>query len=399
MKKLIGAYGIFLVLLWVYFGWFYEVDTYVDSRYAAYRHAYSFTVLTFPWIVLLAFILSGWHKGMLSRIENRLKRRWIQSFSFGLILMAVIQLLSLPLDALGFAMSKNADISNQPVLDWIVEWSIQSGFFIVMVAVLITVFRSLIRKFPNRWWIVLWLISLPIAFFIIYVQPIWIDPLFEDFTSLESGGLKDSIVELAGEAGIDENHIYQVNMSEKTSTYNAYVTGIGAQKRIVLWDTMLTGMSQNEVLFILAHEIAHYVKHHVYIGVAGYVLLSFVLLWSLSALYSVLYRNAHDRLQLRDRSDLRAVPVLLLLVTLLMFVTQPFNLYVSRYMERSADRYAIDHTENLQPALESYQALARESKSDLSPSNWIVWLRYTHPPLGERIERIRTEMMEREQGD
>ncbi|QST00752.1 M48 family metallopeptidase [Pontibacillus sp. ALD_SL1] len=399
MKKLLGVYVFFLVVLWIYFGWFYELDTYADSRYAAYRHAYSFTQLTFPWIVLMSFIIMDWHKGILDRIENRFKKKWIQSFVFGVVFMTALQLIAFPLDGIGYTMAKAASISHQPIGDWLVEWCIQSALFIVVIAVLIAVFRSIVSKFPHKWWLVLWLTSLPIAFFIIYVQPIWIDPLFEDFTSLEAGSLKDSIVELAGEAGIEEDHIFQVNMSEKTRTFNAYVTGIGGQKRIVLWDTMLNGMSQNEVLFILAHEIAHYVKHHVYIGVAGYLLLSFVLLWSLARIYSFVYRNGKERLGLRERSDLRSVPILLLVVTLLMFATQPINLYVSRVMERAADRYAIEHTDDLQPALESYQALAKESKSDLSPYKWIVWLRYTHPPLGERIERIQSEMEQQERNN
>lgn len=392
MRKLLGVYAIFLVVLWIYFGWVYELDTYADSRYGAYRHAYSFTQLTFPWIVLLSFIIMGWHKGILNRIEKRFKKKWVQSFIFGVVFTTALQLISLPLDGLGYLMAKAYSISHQPIGDWLVEWGIQGGLFIAVMALLIAVFRSTVRKFSQKWWLVLWLTSLPVVFFIIYVQPIWIDPLFEDFTSLESGGLKDSIVELAGGAGIEENHIYQVNMSEKTSTFNAYVTGIGGQERIVLWDTMLNGMSESEVLFILAHEIAHYVKHHVYIGVAGYLLLSFVLLWSLACIYSFIYRNGKDRLGLRERSDLRSVPVLLLVITLLMFATQPLSLYVSRVMEHTADTYAIEHTDDLQPALESYQALARESKSDLSPHNWIVWLRYTHPPLGQRIERIQSEM-------
>jgi len=276
-------YSAFVALVWLYFAFFYNLDTFSQSRYGAYSHAYYFTTLTFPWLFLWCWLKSQKTVNITDWIESRWKRRWVQS-------------------------------------------------------------------------------------------------------------LKTSIVEIAEDAGIDESEIYEVNMSEKTSSFNAYVTGLGNQKRIVLWDTTLNGMKQGEVLFILAHEVAHYVKHHVYLGVFGYIALSFVVLWILAKVFSVVYQNTRHRLGLQNPLDLRSIPVLLLLGSILLFVTQPISLYVSREMERSADRYAIEHTDDLEPALESYRSLAVQSKSDISPSPWIVWLRYTHPPIEERMDRIRMNL-------
>ncbi|KGX83911.1 M48 family metallopeptidase [Pontibacillus marinus] len=389
MRRGLLVYGAFVALIWIYFSFFYELDTFSPSRYGAYSHAYYFTTLAFPWVFLWCWLKSQKATQVTQRIEERWRKRWVQSILFGLVIAAIYQLVKLPLDVLGYGIAQANGVNHQPILDWILEWILEASFFIAMITAMIFGVRLFMAKFEKKWWLALWVSTLPVVLFIVYIQPVVIDPLFESFQPLESGPLKSSIVEIAEDAGIDESDIYEVNMSEKTSSFNAYVTGLGNQKRIVLWDTTLNGMKQDEVLFILAHEVAHYVKHHVYIGVFGYIALSFVVLWLLARAFSFVFLNVKHKIGLRNKMDLRSVPVLLLLASLLLFATQPLSLYVSREMERSADQYAIQHTDNLDPALESYRSLAIQSKGDVSPSSWIIWLRYTHPPIQERIERIR----------
>lgn len=389
MRKGLLLYSAFIAFIWIYFSFFYELDTFSQSRYGAYSHAYYFTSLAFPWVFLWC-----WHKSqkaadMTQRIEERWMSRWLKSLLFGLFLSGTYQFVKLPLDVLGYGIAQANGVNHQPIGDWILEWLLEASFFIAMITALIIGVRFFMAKFEKKWWLALWVSTLPVVLFIVYIQPVVIDPLFETFQPLESGPLKNSIVTIAQEAGIEESNIYEVNMSEKTSSFNAYVTGLGNQKRIVLWDTTLNGMKQDEVLFILAHEVAHYVKHHVYLGVFGYIALSFLVLWLLAKLFVLVIRNTKHRIGLRDKMDLRSIPILLLVGSLLLFVTQPLSLYVSREMERSADKYAIEHTDNLDPALESYHSLAFQSKSDISPASWIVWLKYTHPPIQERINRIR----------
>lgn len=389
MKKGLLIYAAFISIVWIYFSFFYELESLSQSRYGAYSHAYYFTLLPFPWVFLWCWITSKKAIGITERIEMKWKRYWVQSLMFGLLLTVFYQMVKLPLDLLGYGIAQTHGVNHQPLLDWLQEWLMESGFFIAMISSVIIGVRLFMKKFEKKWWLALWGSILPIVLFIVYIQPVVIDPLFETFQPLREGSLKRSIVDIAQEAGIEESNIYEVNMSEKTSSFNAYVTGLGNYKRIVLWDTTLTGMKQDEVLFILAHEIAHYVKHHVYLGVLGYIVLSLVVLWLLAKVFSFVQRNRG--LGLSNKMKLRNIPVLLLLGSLLLFVTQPLSLYVSREMERSADQYAIAHTENLDPALESYRSLATQSKGDISPAHWIVWLRYTHPPIQERIDRIRED--------
>lgn len=390
MKKGLMVYGGFIAIIWTYFIWFYPLDTLSDSRYAAYIHAFVFTKMLLPIVFLWCWFSSKKVSELTEQLEGSFQFSWIDSFLYGLFITASYQLVTLPVDLVGYWLSTNYGVSTHPFMDWMGEWLLEGSFFVVMVSILIVGVRLLIRKFQRLWWVVVWAIGIPIVLFLLLIQPSYIDPLFETFTPLQEGPLKDEIVEIAEEAGIPEGNIFEVNMSEKTSAYNAYVTGILSEKRIVLWDTTLTNMKQDEVLFILAHEIAHYVKHHVYWGIFGYLVLSFLILWTTSMIYHRLVGKSE-----RGKASLHTIPILLLTVTILMFITQPISLYVSREMERSADRYAIEHTEELTPALESYRALAIQSKSDISPPAWIVWLRYTHPPIQERMNRIQDAELSR----
>src|SRR5699024_8934028 len=115
--------------------------------------------------------------------------------------------------------------------------------------------------------------------FMMFIQPVVIAPLYNDFYPLKDKELEEKILNLADEADIPADHVFEVNMSEKTNALNAYVTGIGSNSRIVLWDTTLERLSDREILFIMAHEMAHYVEKHIYFGMAGYLLLSFIGLW------------------------------------------------------------------------------------------------------------------------
>lgn len=119
----------------------------------------------------------------------------------------------------------------------------------------------------------------------VFIQPVIIDPLYNDFYPLKNKELESKILALAEEADIPADHVYEVNMSEKTNALNAYVTGIGANKRIVLWDTTLNKLDDSEILFIMGHEMGHYVMKHVYIGVAGYLIVSLAGFYMVDKLY------------------------------------------------------------------------------------------------------------------
>src|SRR5690606_29626111 len=140
--------------------------------------------------------------------------------------------------------------------------------------------------------------------FLMFLQPVIIDPLYNDFYPLKNKDLETKILNLASQANIPAEHVYEVNMSEKTNSLNAYVTGFGSNSRIVLWDTTLNQLDEDAILFIMAHEMAHYVKKHIYIGIAGYLILTLVGLYLISKIMSFIVKRWGTKLKVSSIHDI-----------------------------------------------------------------------------------------------
>lgn len=132
-------------------------------------------------------------------------------------------------------------------------------------------------KSVKRWWLYAWLLSIPFTLFVVFIQPVLIDPLYQTFSEIENKQLEAKILELAKTSNIPADQVYQVEMSDETKAMNAYVTGIGSNTRIVLWDTTLNGLTENEILFIMAHEMSHYIHKDIYQNIVVELILSFFL--------------------------------------------------------------------------------------------------------------------------
>ncbi|WP_267129010.1 M48 family metallopeptidase [Radiobacillus deserti] len=388
MKKYIIGYIVYVLVIWSYFLFAYPLDSFVNSNFASLSHAMFFTTIPLDWLLLLAVIKH-------QRTKDRFSFSGSQSQSvlwYGTKLFGLYVLITFPFDFSWYEVMKQYGISQQSYLDWFMDYGISNLLYFLGLMFIIVAALQFIKRLPKMWWLALWFLSIPIALFLVYVQPIWIDPLYNDFQPMEETPLKQDILQLVSEANIEDVTLLQMDKSSETTTFNAYVNGIFGNARIVVWDTTLQGMKEDEILFILAHEIAHYVKHHVLVGVIGYLLMSFVILW----LLAVLFRKWWGSREHKAPTDVRAIPYLLLITSFLLFVFQPVSMWVSREMETSADQYAIEHTEELQPAADSYRRLAVQSQSDISPVWWIKWLRFSHPTISERIQMVEREIERRD---
>ena len=139
----------------------------------------------------------------------------------------------------------------------------------------------LLKKSPRRWWLYTGLLAIPFLILVILVQPVWIDPLFNKFGPMNNKELEAKILALAERAGIEGSRVYEVAKSEDTKALNAYVTGFGATKRIVLWDTTIAKLDEDELLFVMGHEMGHYVLGHVWKSILFFSLLIIVTLYAI----------------------------------------------------------------------------------------------------------------------
>src|SRR5206468_10450865 len=218
--------------------------------------------------------------------------------------------------------------------------------------------------------------------------PLIIDPLFNKFEPLQDQVLRRDLLQEASRAGIEGSRVYQVNKSKQTKTMNAYVTGLGPSKRIVLWDTLLAKLDHDEILAVMGHEMGHYVLHHLWKGMAFGILVSFVVFFFGQRLSERGLDRWGSRWEVRDRADPAALPWLLLVAAVIGFILSPVTSAFSRHIEHQADQFGLELTHLNEAMASSFVKFAEDSKADPRPPRFIEWWRYSHPSLGRRIDFV-----------
>jgi STE24 endopeptidase len=242
----------------------------------------------------------------------------------------------------------------------------------------------------RRWWFAIWLGAVPVMLFLVLIGPVALDPVFNDFKPLEDQQLRQELLDLASRAGIQGGRVYQVDKSKQTKTMNAYVNGIGPSKRIVLWDTIIAKLDHDELRFVMAHEMGHYVLHHIWKGLGFALAMMLVVFWVGQRVVEWATRRWGRSWGFEAPSDPAAVPLLLLVVVLAFFLLAPvFNSY-SRSIEHQSDLFALELTHLDHAGARAFVKFAEDSKVVPDPSSFIRLWRYSHPTLAERIELCRT---------
>ncbi len=360
----------------------------LSGEYSKIRNYLFFVATPFEWLLYLFILLAGvsrlFEKWSLSRAKSTLFQTMIYVFWLSLLMYIVLW----PLDFYRYHLSKDYGISTQTFPSWLKDGLIDFGINFVTSVLVMSVIYWLIKKSTKKWWLYAWLLSIPFSIFVMFIQPVVIDPLYNDFYPLQNKELEAKILSLAEQANIPTDHVYEVNMAEKTNALNAYVTGVGSNSRIVLWDTTLNRLTDREILFIMAHEMAHYVEKHIYIGIACYLVLSFVGLWLTAKIMNWIIARFGNRLKISKLGNIHSMPLFLLVTSFLLFASSPLSNYISRYQETRADNYAINLTGDHTAAVTSFQKLTKAGLSEVNPPLLVKWFRYTHPPMLERIYRV-----------
>jgi len=242
---------------------------------------------------------------------------------------------------------------------------------------------------PKSWWLILWATLTPLILFNSIIYPVVVSPLYNRYTPLAPGSLRDRILALATKAGIEHSRVFVENTSLRTSHVNAYVTGIGPSTRIVINDTALRQLPDDQILAMVGHEMGHYVEHHVLIGTAVSVVGSLGLLALLSVLLPRLALRFSRSFRFDSLNDMAALPLVFLTLTLLNLAFQPISSAISRTMEHRADAYGLRLTGLHDATARLMVGFAERDLSDPDPP-WLFHLWFgTHPTLLERIEFAR----------
>ena len=353
-----------------------------------------YTSGNYLWIAaqLLSFMIPGLFlvKKIGFRIETlswSLGRRWFFALAiFLLIYLSVSFLLELPLDIYtGYFREKAYGLSNQTFFDFLVDTL--KAFFVSIITYVssIWIFYAFIKAFAKRWWIYGGLFSFLLSVFSMVIQPVWVDPLFNHFSSMKNKVLERQILDLAYKAGIENSRVFEVDKSRQTTQHNAYVTGIGHTKRIVLWDTLTQQMPTDEILFVMGHEMGHYVLKHIWQMLALEFFLNFAIFYFVYRVGLFLITKYGEALGIISFSHFSSFPLIMLLFVTANFIANPLVLAYSRYVEHQADVFGLEITQNNQAAAKAFVRLQSSNLANPRPGPLYVFFRGSHPSLSQRI--------------
>ncbi len=337
--------------------------------------------------VLCLFLFTGFSAWIRQRAE-RVGRKWFFTFIIYYVLFSVlVYLIHWPLGYYqGFLRPHSYGLSNQTFAKWQRDSLTGLGIGILAGLLFLWIPYSLMRVSPRRWWLYTGILLVPVIFFVMLIEPIWIEPLFNKFGQMKDNALEAKVLALADRAGIRADKVYEVNKSEDTKTVNAYVTGFLNTKRIVLWDTLLNKLGEKEVLFVMGHEMGHFVLNHIIQGILFAIGVVFVGLYVVHRLSGVCIRRWQNRFGFDQLGDFASWPLILLLGQLFHFLVLPCAMAFSRHLEHEADRFGLEITQDNHAAAMGFVKLQENNLGNPRPG-WLYKLwRASHPTLAERID-------------
>ena len=304
-----------------------------------------------------------------------------------LALTVIGRIVTLPLGAWAERVQRDYGLSTQSWGSWLLDRAKGIGVGTVMTSLVLLAVLALVRWAPRTWWA--WAAAVTAAFVVLgsFVYPLLVEPVFNRFTSLPAGQLRTDLLSMAARDDVPVKDVLVADASRRTTSLNAYVSGFGSTRRIVVYDTLLSSATPAEVELIVAHELGH-AKHQDVLkgtllgalgGAAGVCALALLLSWT-----PVLRRAGAS-----SPGDPRVIPLLLFLVAASTLLLGPVTNLMSRRVEARADVHSLDMTRDVPTFITSEQRLARTNLSDLEPNPFLYAMFASHPSSPERIALAR----------
>lgn len=350
--------------------------------------------LAFLWLLLSL----RWAAGLAAWSERLLRRRWMQGVLFFAVYLVIGALADLPLNVIGHAVSRHYGISVQGWAGWLGDLAKGMGLSLLFGTPILLFFNWIVRVSPRRYWVWIWLISLPLIVLSAFASPL-IDPIFNKFEPLAKThpalvARLEQVVDRTG-TKIRSERMFLMKASEKSNGLNAYVTGIGATKRFVMWDTATDRLPDDEVLFMFGHESGHYVLNHIPKGISLTAAGMFFVFWACAEFAGWLARRFGARWQLggpdgtAPLASRQGFLVLLFALSIASIILQPAGNIVSRYIEHEADIYGQEAIHGLvadpqKTAVSAFNHLGEAWLEDPNPNAFVEFWTYSHPSVQTR---------------
>ena len=364
------------------------------KEYARIRRRLWLVDTTSSAVYALLWLFLGWADALRTWLKTLITGNWSLTTGSEWLLVAlfvavfggVYSVINLPLGYYsGFVLPHRFGQSNQTLKDWIIDQLKGLAIGAPLGLLLLELLYLALRATGDLWW--LWAAGGMLAFTVLLsnLAPVLIMPLFNKYVPLdeEHKELADRLIALAKRANTKVRGVFKYDMSKRTKAANAALTGIGNTRRIVLGDTLINEFSTDEIETVLAHELGHHVHRDIPFLIAFGTLSTTLSLFiaSLALNWAIGYFG------FTGPADVAAFPALSLIFGAYGLITMPIDNAISRWRENMADDYALQSTGKTEAFASAFTRLANQNLGEVDPEKWVVWLFYSHPPLGERIAK------------
>ncbi|MBW2689033.1 MAG: M48 family metallopeptidase [Deltaproteobacteria bacterium] len=341
-------------------------------------------------LLLLIFLFAGligwydsWIRGLTASFIG-------QGVLFVLGLMLFQSLLDVPFSLYRtFVLEERFQFNTSTPRIWLTDLLKSLGVGALLLSLITAGALALVQASPTGWWLWVWGFLALITLLLMYLSPVLIEPLFFKFQPLQNEELAERVKAVMGEAGLQVDRVQQVDASRRSKHSNAYFTGIGRVKRIVLFDTLLEQMTDDEIIGVLAHEAGHWKLGHIWKRLLTMELVFLAACWLAWQLLA--WDGLPGLFGLDQISFVGQVVLLGFLASLISFPLTPLSSVLSRRHEWQADQFALDLTGESLPLAQALVKLCKENLSNLHPHPLYAWFYYSHPPVVARIARLTGE--------
>lgn len=357
--------------------------------YYKIRNIHFFFVEFYQICVILLFLFKG-RAGTLEQFARRRSKNIFFQYALCIfIFSAYLFIATLPLWLYrGFFVEHQFGLSNETFSDWL--WRELKTFFVNTLLSIPVIFIGyvLMRKLRKSWWWGGALCSVLVLMMSLIIIPVFVDPLFNTFTPVKNKTLARNIYTLAEKSGIENSKIFEADISRQTKKVNAYVTGLFNTKRIVLWDTLLK-WKEDEILFVMGHEMGHYKLKHLWIFVFCYPVVILLGLFIAYHFLPSLIARYKARWGIQNIYDAASYPLFVLFFSVYFFLTMPLVNTANRYFEAQADKFGLQVTKNPDAAVRVFTKFAIQNLTHPDPHPILSFWRDSHPTLKNRIKMAR----------
>lgn len=354
-------------------------------QYARISRRLMLADLALTGLYALAWLVFGWSAGLRAWLGGLTGSPWLLAALFAVVFGGFLYLAGLPLSYYSdFVLPHRFGQSNQTLKGWAADQVKSLLVGGVLGLALLEIIYAVLRAAPETWWLWAAAVLLVVNVLLANLAPVLLMPVFYKFVPLgeEHRELVERLVRLSERAGTRVRGVYQFDMSRRTKSANAALTGLGNTRRIILGDTLLSEFTTDEIETVLAHELGHHVNRDIPLGilvesavtVLGLRLASLALSWGAGVF-------GFDGV-----SDIAALPLFMLAMGLYGLVTMPLVNAFSRWRETRADRYALESTLSGPAFASAMTRIANQNLAEVDPEPWVEFLLYSHPPLRKRIE-------------